>query len=402
MVRVSITKCQDFIMASLFMVVVFFLTRQVPFINYSSIMNIALVLFFLIGIRTIVINVKKKNDAEFVFYINTILLLFLVLYSLLQDNSISLILRFYVILFLIVSAYYVEPKKIYVDIFLFFILLQALFVIGIELYLFINSDAYLPLRYLIRSSDWGDVYKFTDQFLWRVQTRGNALLPFAFFTGLVYLSGRKRLILCSIYLIAILFAGNFAFILGLIFFLTLYILLSIRWSFHKIVGIMFVFAVIGCITGKPVFQYLERTIEIKSTKSNPTRLDQTEVLINDLSHDTKSMLLGRGLGNTISEKTYYRDYTGDIYFELQSLYILNQVGFLYFSLFILLNILLAIYLMRHKLLLAIYLSYIFYAFFNPYLLDTSHIAAIIILISMKESMHAKQKKDLCNNSCLQS
>jgi len=364
-------------------------------------MNIALVLFFLVGIRTIISNIKKKNDAEFVFYINSILLLFLVLYSLLQDNSISLILRFYVILFLIVSAYYVEPKKIYVDIFLFFILLQALFVIGIEFYLFINRDAYLPLRFLIRSNDWGDVYKFSDQFLWRVQTRGNALLPFAFFIGLVYLSGRKRLIMCSIYLIGILFAGNFAFILGLILFMILYILFSIRWTYHKIVCVMFIMSFIGGITGKPVFQYLERTIEIKSSKSNPTRIDQTEVLINDLSYDTKSILLGRGLGNTISEKTYFRDYTGNIYYELQSLYILNQVGFLYFSLFMLLNILLAVYLMRHRLLLAIYLSYIFYAFFNPYLLDTSHVVVIIILISLKESMDAKQRKYLCANSCLQ-
>jgi hypothetical protein len=400
--KISVSKFQSSIISFLFIVVVLFLTRQVPLANYSYIMNIALLLFFLFGIKGIISNIKKHMDAEIIFYINAILLLILVLYSLLLGNRPSLIARFYIIMFLIILAYYTNFNKKYVNIFLFFIFFQALFVIGIEVYLlFINSGAYMPLRFFIRSNDWGDVYKISG-LLWKVQPRGNSLLPFAFFVSLVYLSGAKRNFFGAVFLIAIFFAGNVAFILGLFIFLFMYILFSIRWRYEKIVATAFVLIILGCITSIPVLRYIEETVKVKSEHSSPTRIDQTHVLMDDLSQDIKSTVLGRGLGNTISKKTSFRDYTDMVYYELQTLYVLNQAGVIYFSLFVLINILLAISLMKHKMLLAMYFSYIFYAFFNPYLMDTTHVVVIIILISLKETLDARQRKNICTHSCLQS
>jgi hypothetical protein len=403
MESISVSKCQKNVLSFLFIVVVFFLTRQVPLVNYSFIMNIALALFFLFGIKTLATNIKKTPDIEFIFYFNSILLFLLVLYSLLRCNEYNLIIRFFLILFLIVLAYYVKPNIKYINIFLILILIQALFVIGVEIFLLLkfNIKTYSPIRIFFINHTWGDVYIRENGLLWKVQLRGNSLLPFACFVSLIYLSGKKRVIIGTTFLIATLFAGNFAFILGLCVFSFLYALLSIRWTYQKMIACIFLLTILICLAGGSVLNYIKETVAIKSVHSNPMRLDQAEVLIDDLSYDIKSTLLGRGLGNTISKKTFLRDYTSHVYYELQSLYVLNQVGILYYSLFIFINIFLAILLIKNKILLAAYLAYILYAFFNPYLLDTNHIVVIIVLISLKEAMDARQRKNICTHNCLQ-
>ena len=64
---------------------------------------------------------------------------------------------------------------------------------------------------------WGDVYTYNGVF-WRIQLKGNALLPFAFFVSWIYLSSFKRYLISSLFLVALILAGNFAFILGVIVF----------------------------------------------------------------------------------------------------------------------------------------------------------------------------------------
>lgn len=54
--------------------------------------------------------------------------------------------------------------------------------------------------------------------------------------------------------------------------------------------------------------------------SNAVRKDQAEVLFSG------NIITGNGVGNTITAKTKYRDYSGPDYFEVQTLYVINQIG----------------------------------------------------------------------------
>ena len=72
--------------------------------------------------------------------------------------------------------------------------------------------------------------------------------------------------------------------------------------------------------------------------SIPTRFDQVNHLIRDLTETPITLLFGQGFGNVINVITDYRDYRNNYYFELQTIYILNQVGILYFVLFWVTNI----------------------------------------------------------------
>jgi len=93
--------------------------------------------------------------------------------------------------------------------------------------------------------------------------------------------------------------------------------------------------------------------------------------------------------NTINKITKYRDYTKSTYYELQIIYLLNQLGILIFILFLLTNIFISIYTIKKRILLYTYICYILYSLFNPYFLDTNNIIVIIILLSIKEVLYAE-------------
>lgn len=368
----------------LFAVTVFFLTRQYPLSSFSFIMNICLFSFFLLSLNDVV----KKLNSDKRFYIlsmlNTMVLLCGVLYSFNMGNDVYLILRFFIILLLICYAYFVEPREKYIKIFLFFIFIQAIFIIGFEFYMIINfnQENYSPLRHVFLNNGWGDIYTFNGYF-WKIQLKGNALIPFALFISLLYYNGLRCYTMSGLFLIASIVSGNFAFIVGIAFFTLGYLLIK-HWTLNQLIMSMLFIFFLGSILAKPAYEYITTTIDRKVKNSNAKRFDQINVLANDMNSGVASILFGRGLGNTISEKTRLRDYTGRYYYELQALYILNQVGFTYFTLFILFNIRLTLKFIKYKKLILIYLSYILYALFNPYILDTSHIVVIIVLVSLSD------------------
>ena len=141
---------------------------------------------------------------------------------------------------------------------------QALFIIGFEAYLVSSFDqkSYQPIRMFFLNNSWGDVYTTTGTW-WKVQPKGNALLPFAFFISIIYYSGLKRIILTTIFLLAILCAGNFAFILGILLFVGLYYIYEKRWTLQKIIiNSLLGIILMGAIT-KPAYSYFSEIIEKK-------------------------------------------------------------------------------------------------------------------------------------------
>jgi len=381
----------------LFSFVIFFLTRQVPLNSYSTIMNIALLIFFFCNIKYLVFNFSKYNELSISIAVGLMYLLLMIIYSLYLLNEIPHIIRFSLILFLIQIAYFLKPNYRYIEIFILFLSIQALFIIGFELYLILNYDLknYMPIRYFFREQGWGDVYTY-DGVLWKIQIKGTALLTFGFFVIIIYYNGIKKYILASIFLLSILFAGNFAYILGVLFFSSLYYLFSRRWTVRKMVLDMVSIFILTLIFSIPVFNYLMEVIEMKSEMSNKVRADQVEILISDLNENNRTIIFGKGLGNTVNIKTKWRDYSDQVYYELQSVYILNQVGCMFFIYFIIINIILAFFFIRYKILLICYGSYLFYSIFNPYFFDTNHIVVIIILLSLRKVMDEKSILHTCS------
>lgn len=134
----------------------------------------------------------------------------------------------------------------------------------------------------------------------------------------------------------------------------------------------------------------------KKVDSMGTRQDQVEVLLRDIGQENTTIWLGKGLGNTVSEKTNYRDYTGNIYFELQTFYFFNQLGIINFISFILLNLFFAYTKIRDPRLLFVYLCYILYAFTNPYILDSNQVIVILTLVMANKILEDENRVCTCN------
>ena len=79
--------------------------------------------------------------------------------------------------------------------------------------------------------------------------------------------------------------------------------------------------------------------------------------------------------------THFRSYVGATYYELQVLYILNQLGVIPILLFILVNILFVFKYMPDTKIKMVYAGYILYAITNPYIIDTNQVVVIITLLS---------------------
>lgn len=359
----------------------FLLTRQVPFDSFSSLMNLSLVGIIFFSVLDILKRTHNKYDLLVFLIISFFILSFF--YSLLLANELPNVFRFFLIfVFLSISYFIVLPFKS-ISVFLNLCVFQALLISIFSLILtfFFTVDNYLPIRAFFLERGWGDVYTFNGWF-YKVQVKGNALLPVAFFITFFYEIGNKKLIR-TILFIGCLFAGNTAYLISILGFLGVYFLKTnnIQSLFNRVLVII----LFASLTFIPIYKfYFKETIEQKKDSSLPARVEQVNLLTDDLSENNSYLLLGRGIGHTIEKITPSRDYRGNVYFELQTFYVLNQLGLLGFILFLFYNVYISIRL-YNKWLILIYVSYITYAFTNPYIFDTNHIVVILLLNTLQNN-----------------
>jgi O-antigen polymerase len=380
----------------LFAGVILFLTRQVPLNAYSTLGNVFLIGLLLVSFfwKNRDIGTSSKTAIKMIFVWSIFLLAYAVL---IRENSINLVFRFYIIILCLLLSHWVHlPLIATKKIFFFFILLQCFVLIAIEaiMNIFFPINSYLPVRFLFMEQGWGDVYTY-DGFFYRVQIKGNALIPFSFFlTFLKDYTFKYKRILQIILLVSSIIAGNFAFLIAIfIFFVFWYLFndLHKRKLGNKIIIFSFVFA----LSISSIIEYTQEILERKSGYSLGTRSDQVDVLITDTQKYISTFFWGNGLGNNVKVKTFFRDYTDNVYFEIQAMYFFNQLGVINTLIFISFLLYLAINKIFYKDLLFIYLCYIIYAVTNPYILDTTQIVVILILISI--SNERKQKNRLCSS-----
>lgn len=371
--------------------VLLFLTRQVPLADYSFLGNIFLMGVFVVSLIYTNRYSKREYNSIFTFICWSMFLFF---YSVIfQQNELTTAIRFYIIFLLLFLSHWVNlSMKVVLKMFFIFIIIQCFVLIAFEIIMnaFFNINNYLPIRFFFQEQGWGDIYTY-DGYFYRVQIKGNALIPFAFFlTFLKEFKYKQKRIIQIILIVSSVIAGNFAFLIAIFVFGFIWYLFNDvkkRTFLNRVILIAtFSFISVGFIS-----EYIQDTLSRKQDYSLNTRSDQAEVLFSNMESSVISFLLGKGLGNTIDTKTAYRDYTGNIYYELQALYFFNQMGLINFCIFLFLLVALAITKIRDADLLFIYCCYIIYAVTNPYILDTTQIAVIIILLSIKNE-RAKENR----------
>lgn len=324
-----------------------------------------------------------------------------------ENNSISLAIRFYVILVLLLAAFFLPPKKIYVTIFIALAVLHSVLLIGFETYIVLLGDPEFSgyIRSKVMELGFGDVYTF-NQYFYRIQIKGNPVLPIAFLVSLFAIqSKRLKISAASLLFVGTIVAGNFAFILAIVFFLGMYCIIlffsnkkvstylkNLFNSRNRILMLIGSLLLLIVLVGVIVFPYIKELLLLKMQISIPTRFDQVAHLINSLTETPVTLLVGQGLGNVINVISDYRDYRTYYYFELQTIYIINQVGILYFLVFLLTKITYVIKFWKNKYIYLIYLSYLVYAFTNPYLFDTTNIVVLIVLNSLSK-LYLKEGKN---------
>lgn len=354
--------------------------------------NLALLLLFLNAYQNF-----NSDTKRFTFIYGSVILI-LVGYSFILQNNFSYIVRFALILFFIGVSYYIKLKLAILIPPLKFtaIIFSCLLIFGEIYLLFFFDKSILPtLRYYVTSNGLGDIYPKYGNFF-AIQLVGSAALPFVFILSYVVKIFKRNKLCRFLLLSGIIIAGNFAFIIAIAFF-WVSIHLSKKISYKRLIN-YFIFAVaVGIVIGPYAYSFVSDTLESKKEMSNAIRKDQAIVLMDDMSKTSYGFLLGQGLGNTLDVKTKFRDYTDNVYFELQSVYFLNQLGIIFFFSFIVLNIWLTYKYIKGKQLVIAYISFILYAITNPYILNTNQVVVIITLVSLSHGLREKrQYEDLSN------
>ena len=373
----------------LMFVCMFSITRCVPFKSLSILVTTSLFALFAVSFRAIFINICKSSEYLRAIYLINIFLLFIMLsYSGLMENDMGLAVRFFMIFAIILTAYFHPPHRHFINIFLFLACLHSLVLVIFEIYMafFTDYSLYQVIRMYFNENGYGDVFTFNG-FFYRVQIVGNSVIPVSLFIAVIYLKNSWRKYIAAILLLSgTVIAGNFAFLIATLFFAYLYLSLSVKLTYQNIVvgTVLMVLLVLGGYLLTK--DYSTMVLERKKDVSLGARADQTALLMDDLAENSFSLLFGKGLGHTIAKETQFRDYTGTFYYELQTLYLLNQTGIIYFSLFVLTNVILILKFINNKKLLLIYASYLVYAVTNPYIFDSVHVLLIIVLVSMRKEI----------------
>jgi hypothetical protein len=386
-----------------FSVSLFAMTRQYPFPELSGLISIGIVLVFAFSALFVLKSIlNSEGIIKKLFILNMVFLTILIPYAIfLKGNDVGTALRFFIILVLVLTSFFLPRRKFFVDAFLVIAVLHSLFIIGFELYIVWFSDPTFAthIRNTVLNLGVGDIYTYNGYF-YRIQIKGNAILPIAFLVSLFALKEKwLKISVATILFLGTFIAGNLAFMVAIaayfIFYLCLYLYKLLRSKREKIketfftdvkrtvisLTVLISLTLAICI---PLFSYLNDVMVRKSEYSIPARFDQVEVLFDDLLESPTSALFGQGLGNTLQVETEYRDYTNNTYFELQTLYILNQVGILYMILFVITKAFFVYKFWDNSKIYVLYGCYLLYALSNPYVFDTTNIIILIVLSSLNK------------------
>lgn len=324
-----------------------------------------------------------KAYCAYVFYIVLMILL-----SIMRATTLNNIIRFSLIL-LVLPLFCIEKNTDFTfeyNIFIFFAIIKSIFIsyIAIEL---LRTGSYLEYRSLAHIEGYGDIYISSFDHLPKIQVQGNAFLPFAhILASCVFNKDKniKNLLIAIILFLGTVAAGNSAFILGLSLY---YGFVMIRYlkQRHKTL-LMSLLVIAFLLIGVVAFTiYSYNTMQAKAEHSNAVRVEQLKALTSD-----SYFVVGNGIGHEINYSGNLIKYSGNNkYFELQTLYIFNQIGLI--GMLLIYSLLLIPLCKTGKLELTIFLIYLIYSFWNPYCFDTTEMIVLALLINFRTYTIPKAK-----------
>ncbi len=331
------------------------------------------------------LNLKLVNGWAQGYMLYVMLLSVSAIVGVINNNSLSLLLRFFAILIIIPISSCIREENAETEwkILKYLSILKALTVVVFWVIVF-RKQEFLQYRHWAETMGVGDVYIVNG--LPRIQLNGTSLFVMVF--GIEILKNNKITFTSIIMVIAALMVGNSAYVLGITLFVFLLSGNSIlKWLTSKnwrIMVIMPLFIVLIIAFGF----YSVKTWQAKSSWSNLIRLGQIDIFLN------VNPISGNGLGNVVSGWNVDRLYNGNTYFELQTLYIYSQIGLFAIILFYILTF--APYLKCDRKVAYSYLFYLIFTFWNPYCFDSTHIFTILMLNYLSLSL-SNRKSELSHS-----
>lgn len=349
---------------------------QVPFRPLAKFISIFALLFALANYRSWLKLFKRPLFCLYCLYIS--ICIFCMAFN--SNAVIGKVVRFSEIFLMIPLFFCMDESKnsnFYSKAFVRIAFLKAI-VLFVIYGIIVKTGSYSAIRAYGHLNDWGDIYSFGSMFMTRVQVQGNALLVMAFFAACYK---KDKVFYRAALFLACLIAGNKAFLIGIFLFI-LYFFFT--WLFKTSKNYNFDFKVCflllcAMLSFPVIISKANSILEEKAGYSNAIRKDQAEVLLSG------NIITGNGVGNTITAKTRYRDYSGSNYFEVQTLYVINQIGIIGYFLFLILTFGLLLKRKDSLALVFIYFTYLAYTFFNPYCFDTTHMITGFLLCSVFSS-----------------
>ncbi len=347
---------------------------QVPYRQLASFITVFLFLFIISESGNLIINRGKSFARIFLVYV--IFLGVSSMFSMVRGTDIQSVLRFLIILLLLPITTWIKDRDFTFEehSFIFLAICKSIYIIYLALQVATTHD-YMTLRSWARTNGMGDIYpNFSLPFFYpKVQVHGNALILIAFFIVNSTTHRKKTLSIIEniILIVAILTAGNFAFILGMTLFIGYKL---VKYFAQGRNGLIRLFSIAAVVFVAVLMIYISnQQLVVKSGYSNAIRVQQAKMLL-----DTNPFF-GNGLGFRVtSSELGIRNYSvASDYYELQTLYIYNQIGTFGLILFMTLTFMEII--PNGKYVTTLYIIYLFYSFWNPYCFDTTHMITIILL-----------------------
>lgn len=320
-------------------------------------------------------SVKVLKNISIIFFVGFLLMINL-FFSVAQGNSSITAVRFFIALIGIAVAITVKPNKQILNLFIIACCIFSIALLVMEHYYIVH-----PGQWIIDRANWalnglGDVYTYNNWF-YRIQIKGNSLLPVALFVTMLE-NVRWKKLKCLILILGIIVAGNFMFWLSTALFIVYYIFFYGKSKFRKIaVSSLTIPAMAGIVV------YLKDVFSYKSQNSLPIRMEQIRFLWHDFTHSYTTVLFGNGLGHVLTNAIgEFRDYSGATYFELQTFYIIDQLGLINFSLYVGSIFFLIGNNWKSRKQICILIFYLIYAVSNPYIFDVTNIVVFLIISSL--------------------
>lgn len=321
-----------------------------------------------------------KADWVKVYMMFVTYLLGLGVISVFKGTELYNIIRFFLILAIIPLATTVQRNRFNFE-FNIFILLAVIkcFVLFYFAVNMLQTGEYVEYRQWAYENHFGDIYINPVTHLPCVQVMGNAIIPMAAVLNDMYSEHKPVLknIITFILALGTVSCGNSAFLIciALYIFYRLFVqLLSSHTSAAKKLFVMILLLILLVVFVIVSIAILEQ----KAGRSNAVRGAQAKILLSG------NIVTGNGLANPIYGFAVDRTYTGtEVYFELQTLYVLNQIGLV--GIFVFYSIMYSGVRKYGKSVIILLLIYLSYTFWNPYCFDTTEMITVILLINLNRS-----------------